>query len=78
MGNRRDETYRYAREFRAAFIVVHVDVSEEECWMRNSRRDDGDVLKVPREALERLAALIGHRERRYDATRRSIKRYIWW
>ena len=52
----RREAYRYAREFRAAFIVVHVDVSEEECWMRNSRRDDGDVLKVPREAFERLAA----------------------
>ena len=33
----RREAYRYAREFRAAFIVVHVDVSEEECWMRNSR-----------------------------------------
>ena len=73
----RREAYRYAREFRAAFIVVHVDVSEEECWMRNSRRDDGDVLKVPREAFERLAATFDRPGKGgYDADEAFDKNYM--
>lgn len=73
----RREAYRYAREFRAAFIVVHVDVSEEECWMRNSRRDDGDVLKVPREAFERLAAAFDRPGKGgYDADEAFDKNYM--
>ena len=73
----RREAYRYAREFRAAFIVVHVDVSEEECWMRNSRRDDGDVLKVPREAFERLAAAFDRPGKGgYDADEAFDKNYL--
>ena len=77
MKSMRREAYRYAREFRAAFIVVHVDVSEEECWMRNSRRDDGDVLKVPREAFERLAAAFDRPGKGgYDADEAFDKNYV--
>ena len=73
----RREAYRYAREFRAAFIVVHVDVSEEECWMRNSGREDGDVLKVPREAFERLAAAFDRPGKGgYDADEAFDKNYV--
>ena len=73
----RREAYRYAREFRAAFVVVHVDVDEKECWERNSRREDGDVLKVPREAFERLkAAFDAPGKGGYDADEAFDKNYL--
>jgi len=73
----RREAYRYAREFRAAFVVVHVDVDEKECWERNSRREDGDVLKVPREAFERLkAAFDTPGKGGYDADEAFDKNYL--
>ena len=73
----RREAYRYAREFRAAFIVVHVDVDEKECWLRNSRRDDEDVLKVPRETFERLKAVFDAPGKgTYDADEAFDKNYI--
>ena len=73
----RREAYRYAREFRAAFIVVHVDVDEKECWLRNSRRDDDDVLKVPRETFERLKTVFDAPGKgTYDADEAFDKNYI--
>ena len=69
----RREAYRYAREFRAAFIVVHVDVDEKECWLRNSRRDDDDVLKVPRETFERLKTVFERARERNVRRRRSVR-----
>ena len=73
----RREAYRYAREFRAAFIVVHVDVDEKECWLRNSRRDDDDVLKVPREKFERLKTVFDAPGKgTYDADEAFDKNYI--
>ena len=73
----RREAYRYAREFRAAFVVVHVDVDEKECWERNSRREDGDVLKVPREAFERLKAAFDKPGKGgYDADEAFDKNYL--
>jgi len=73
----RREAYRYAREFRAAFIVVHVDVDEKECWLRNSRRDDDDVLKVPRETFERLKTVFDAPGKgTYDTDEAFDKNYI--
>jgi tRNA uridine 5-carbamoylmethylation protein Kti12 len=74
----RRECYRYAREFRAAFVVLFVDTEAEVCWERNSARSDEDVLKVPRDVFERLETVFdkpGARE--YDADDAYDKNYLY-